>query len=83
MAGEGWAVVMWSAMYGALGAAGGVGPAAVGRAVAFQLRERSRRTTMTAVLCHMPRRGGSVEVTDADGITWAVRSGGWEEDGAG
>lgn len=75
--------MMWSAVCGALATAGGVGLTAVLRALAFQLRERSRRTTMTAVLCHMPRRGGSVEVTDADGITWAVRSGGWEEDGAG
>ena len=76
-------MTMWSAVCGALATASGVGLAAVGRALAFQLRERSRRTTMTAVLSQMPRRGGSVEVTDEDGITWTVRSGGCEGDGTG
>lgn len=77
-------MVTWSVLGAALATAGGAGMVAVLRALAFQLRERSRRKTMTAVLCRMPRRGGSVQVTDENGITWVVRSrGGGDGDGAG
>lgn len=76
-------MITWPAICAAMAMAGGAGLSALLRAMAFQLRERSRRKTMTAVLCRMPRRGGSVQVTDENGITWAVRSRGWERDGAG
>jgi hypothetical protein len=73
----------WSAAYAALATAAGAGMVAVLRALAFQLRERSRRKTMTAVLGSMPRRGCSVRATDENGITWVVQSQGWEGDEAG
>jgi hypothetical protein len=66
-------VITWTAVGAALATGGGAGLAALLRALAFQLRERSRRKTMTAVLCRMPQRGGSVQVTDENGITWVVR----------
>ncbi|MET8454267.1 hypothetical protein [Streptomyces sp. NPDC005209] len=73
----------WSAVCAALAMAGGAGLLAVLRALAFQLREASRRKTMTAVLRRMPRRGGSIQVTDENGITWVVRTCEKEGDGAG
>jgi len=76
-------VVTWSAVCAALAMGAGAGVAAVLRAFSFQLRERSRRKTMTAVLCRMPRQGGSVEATDENGITWVVRCRGWDRDGTG
>lgn len=76
-------MLTWSAVCAVLAMAGGAGVTAVLRALAFQLRERSRRKTMTAVLCRMQRRGGSVQVTDENGITWVLHSRGSEGDGAG
>jgi hypothetical protein len=76
-------VGMWSAVCATLATAAGAGVVALSRAFAFQLRERSRRKTMAAVLGGIPQRGGSVQVTEECGITWTVRSRGWEGDGAG
>lgn len=66
-------MITWTAVCAALAMGGGAGMTALLRALAFQLRERSRRKTMTAVMCRMPHRGGSVQVTDENGITWVVR----------
>lgn len=53
-------------------ACGGSGVGVLLRALAYQMREKGRRQTMTAVLRELPARGGRVEATDRDGVSWVV-----------
>ncbi|WP_172383324.1 hypothetical protein [Streptomyces sp. MNP-20] len=55
-----------------LGAGAGAAVGIVARAYAYRVRERVRRDTMTAMLHGLARGGGSAEVTEQDGVSWAV-----------
>ncbi|MER6545771.1 hypothetical protein [Streptomyces sp. NPDC001250] len=55
----------------ATGASAAAGIAA--RAYAYWIREAVRRETLKVVVHQLSSGGGSVEVTDEDGVSWAVR----------
>lgn len=64
-------LTVWGWVCLGIGASAAVG--IVARAHAYRVRERVRRDTMTAVLHGLSRGGGSAEVTEQDGVSWAVK----------
>ena len=59
----------WACLASGVSAAAGI----AARAYAYGLREAVRRETLKIVLDQLSTSGGSVEVTDQDGASWAVR----------
>ncbi|MET7295880.1 hypothetical protein ABZS79_27740 [Streptomyces griseoloalbus] len=64
-------LTVWGWMCFATGVGAAAGIAA--RACAYGIREVVRRETLRVVLDQLSSGGGSVEVTDQDGVSWAVR----------
>ncbi|MEU6587805.1 hypothetical protein ABZ923_00965 [Streptomyces sp. NPDC046881] len=59
----------WVCLTTGAGTAAGI----AARAFAYGVREAVRRETLRVVLDQLSSGGGSVEVTDQDGVSWAVR----------